>query len=122
MINKVTLIGNLGKEPEIKTVGNDKKMSKFSIATSESYKDKDGEWKQKTQWHNVTAWSEVKADKGDTLYVEGKIEYREHEGKYYTDIIATYTRKMNTGQKVESVKAEIVQSPGQTDFEDGLPF
>ena len=122
MINKVTLIGNLGKEPEIKTVGNDKKMSKFSIATSESYKDKDGEWKQKTQWHNVTVWSEVKADKGDTLYVEGKIEYREHEGKYYTDIIASYVRKINTGQKVESVKAEVVQSTGQTDFEDGLPF
>lgn len=120
MINKVTLIGNLGKEPEIKTFG-DKKMSKFSLATSESYKDKNGEWQQKTQWHNVTAWSEVKAEKGDTLYVEGKIEYREHEGKYYTDIIASYTRKMNTGQKVESVKAEIVQNTSAPDSED-LPF
>lgn len=120
MINKVTLIGNLGKEPEIKTIG-DKKLSKFSLATSESYKDKNGEWQQKTQWHNVTSWSEVKAEKGDTLYVEGKIEYREHEGKYYTDIIASYTRKMNSGQKVESVKAEIVQIQ-QTEFDEGLPF
>lgn len=120
MINKVTLIGRLGKEPEIKIVGSDKKLSKFSIATSESYKDASGQWQDKTQWHNVTAWSEVKAEKGDTLYIEGKIEYREHEGKYYTDIIASYTRKLSSTQKIESIKPEII-IPTEKISED-LPF
>lgn len=120
MVNRVTLIGRLGKEPEIKTVGSDKKLSKFSIATSESYKDASGQWQEKTQWHNITAWSEVKAEKGDTLYIEGKIEYREHEGKYYTDIIASYTRKLNSGQKIESIKPDVIL-PAENKNED-LPF
>ena len=118
MVNRVTLIGRVGKEPEQKTFG-EKTLTKFSFATSESSKDKNGEWQEKTQWHNVSYWNNIKLEKGDMLYVEGKIEYREHEGKYYTDIIASYCRKINTGQKAQTVEVEVIT---QTEFDTDLPF
>ena len=91
------------------------------MATSESYKDKDGNWQEKTQWHQISVWQELKAEKGDLLYVEGKIEYREHEGKYYTDIIAEKCRKLNAtaAPKTETQQAE----PKKTEpVSDDLPF
>jgi single-strand DNA-binding protein len=118
MVNRVTLIGRIGKEPEQKTFG-EKTLTKFSFATSESSKDKNGEWQEKTQWHNVSYWNNIKLEKGDMLFIEGKIEYREHEGKYYTDIIASYCRKINTGQKAQSVEVEVIT---QTEFDTDLPF
>jgi single-strand DNA-binding protein len=118
MVNRVTLIGRVGKEPEQKTFG-EKTLTKFSFATSESSKDKNGEWQEKTQWHNVSYWNNIKLEKGDMLFIEGKIEYREHEGKYYTDIIASYCRKINTGQKAQSVEVEVIT---QTEFDTDLPF
>ncbi len=78
MINKVILLGNVGKEPEVKTV-NDSKVANFSIATHENYKLPDGSWKELTEWHNVEAWRGL-ADKierqvqtGSLVYLEGKI-------------------------------------------------
>ena len=118
MVNRVTLIGRVGKEPEQKTFG-EKTLTKFSFATSESSKDKNGEWQEKTQWHQVSYWNNIKLEKGDMLFIEGKIEYREHEGKYYTDIIASYCRKINTGQKAQSVEVEVI---AQTEFDTDLPF
>jgi single-strand DNA-binding protein len=118
MVNRVTLIGRIGKEPEQKTFG-EKTLTKFSFATSESSKDKNGEWQEKTQWHQVSYWNNIKLEKGDMLFIEGKIEYREHEGKYYTDIIASYCRKINTGQKAQSVEVEVIT---QTEFDTDLPF
>jgi single-strand DNA-binding protein len=118
MVNRVTLIGRIGKEPEQKTFG-EKTLTKFSFATSESSKDKNCEWQEKTQWHQVSYWNNIKLEKGDMLFIEGKIEYREHEGKYYTDIIASYCRKINTGQKAQSVEVEVIT---QTEFDTDLPF
>jgi len=118
MVNRVTLIGRIGKEPEQKTFG-EKTLTKFSFATSESSKDKNGEWQEKTQWHQVSYWNNIKLEKGDMLFIEGKIEYREHEGKYYTDIIASYCRKINTGQKAQTVEVEVIT---QTEFDTDLPF
>ena len=118
MVNRVTLIGRIGKEPEQKTFG-EKTLTKFSFATSESSKDKNGEWQEKTQWHNVSYWNSIKLEKGDMLFIEGKIEYRENEGKYYTDIIASYCRKINTGQKAQTVEVEVIT---QTEFDTDLPF
>jgi single-strand DNA-binding protein len=118
MVNRVMLIGRIGKEPEQKTFG-EKTLTKFSFATSESSKDKNGEWQEKTQWHQVSYWNNIKLDKGDMLFIEGKIEYREHEGKYYTDIIASYCRKINTGQKAQTVEVEVIT---QTEFDTDLPF
>lgn len=120
MVNRVTLIGRVGKEPEQKQFG-EKTLTKFSFATSESHKDKNGEWQEKTQWHQISYWNSIKLEKGDMLFIEGKIEYREHEGKYYTDIIASYCKKINTGQKAQAVEVvEVIQSVQNNDSD--LPF
>ena len=86
MLNNVELIGRVGKDPEIRYTNSDKKFAMFSIATNEL--------KAKTTWHNVQAWdktaeiAEQYVKKGDLLYVQGRIEYTESNGKYYTAIVA----------------------------------
>jgi single-strand DNA-binding protein len=95
--NKVQLIGNLGAAPEVRNTENGKKLVKFSIATSESYRNTKGERVKETQWHNVIAWGTV-ADvvekylvKGSEIALEGKLIYRnytdkEGQKKYVTEI------------------------------------
>lgn len=95
--NKVQLIGNLGNAPEIKTMENGRKMARFSIATSEVYKNSKGERVTETQWHNLVAWGKV-ADivaqyltKGKEVAIEGKLVNRSWEDKsgnkkYITEI------------------------------------
>lgn len=86
-LNKAQVLGRLGQDPQINQTTSGKKFANFSIATSESYKDKDGERVEKTQWHNCTAWSplaeiiEKYVKKGSELYVEGKMETQDFEGK-----------------------------------------
>lgn len=103
MINKVTLIGNLGADPEVRHLENGVMVARFSVATNESYKDKDGNQQQITEWHNVVAWRELaeRAEKmlkkGMLVYVEGKISYRKYTGqdgqeRYVTDIVANTFR------------------------------
>lgn len=97
-INKVILVGHLGKDPEVKTIENGVKVAKFSLATTESYKDKSGGRKDVTEWHNVTCWrnlaeiAEKYLTKGKQIYVEGKIRSRTWEDngvkKYAIDIVA----------------------------------
>lgn len=97
-INKVILVGHLGKDPEVKTIESGVKVAKFSLATTESYKDKSGERKDVTEWHNVTCWrnlaeiAEKYLTKGKQIYVEGKIRSRTWEDngvkKYAIDIVA----------------------------------
>ena len=100
MVNKVSLIGRIGNI-DVKDTKSGDKLTNLSLATSESYKDKNGEWQDKTEWHRCTIFKEFKADKGDLCYLEGKITYREHDGKYYTDIIGSYVRKINSkGEKI----------------------
>ena len=77
-LNKVILIGNLGRDPERQEAGNSY-YAKFSVATNENYKDKNGEWQKSTQWHNIKAWGPI-ADrclqqlrKGSNVYVEGSL-------------------------------------------------
>ncbi len=85
--NKVQLIGNLGNNPEIITLENEKKVAKFSIATNESYKNSQGEKVTDTQWHNIVAWNktaeiiEKYLTKGSEVAVEGKLTTRSWEGK-----------------------------------------
>jgi len=85
--NKVQLIGNLGQDPEIITMENGAKLAKFSLATTESYKNTKGEKVEDTQWHNVVAWGKT-ADivenyllKGKQVAVEGKLTHRSYETK-----------------------------------------
>lgn len=99
MYNKVTLIGRLGKDPEIKLLDENTKIARITLATNESYKDKSGEWKDKTEWHNIVAWrgaadrAERQLKKGMLTFVEGKIGYRNYTDKdgverYVTDVTA----------------------------------
>lgn len=98
-LNKVTLIGNVGQDPEIKTTQDGRELANFSIATTESWKDKQtSERKDKTEWHNITAFGAVVGviknyvKKGSKLYIEGKLEtskYTDKQGveKYTTKVI-----------------------------------
>lgn len=103
MINKVTLIGNLGGDPEIRHLENGTAVGRFSLATNENYKDKEGNWQKMTEWHNVVVWrdqaerAEKQMKKGMMVYVEGKISYRKFTGqdgveKNFTDIVANTIR------------------------------
>lgn len=96
-VNKVILIGNLGKDPEIMTFDNGVKRAAVSVATTESYKDKtSGEWIEQTEWHNVVLWrwlAERNLVKGDQVYIEGKIKTRSWDDKdgnkrYTTEVVA----------------------------------
>lgn len=95
--NKVQLIGNLGADPEFKKLDNDKCFAKFSVATNESIKDKNGNYKTDTQWHNITVWgkqaelAEKMLQKGSEIALEGKLvnrNYTDKEGnkRYTTEI------------------------------------
>lgn len=99
MINKVILIGNLGSDPEIRSLESGAKVAKFSVATNENYQDKSGVWQTLTEWHNVVAWrylaekAESSLKKGNLCYVEGKITTRKWQDqngvdRYTTDIVA----------------------------------
>ena len=98
-VNKVILVGRLGKEPEVRNLDNGTTVANFSIATSEVYKDKTtGERKEITEWHNVVVWralaeiAQKYLHKGDMVYIEGKLRTRswEKDGvtRYTTEIIA----------------------------------
>jgi single-strand DNA-binding protein len=104
--NKVQLIGNIGMNPEIKTVGDNKTLAKFSIATNDIYKNNKGEKVVDTQWHNIVAWGntaiiiEKYCEKGTSVAIEGKLMNRSYEDKegvkrYVTEIIASEVMKLN---------------------------
>ena len=59
MINKVTLIGHLGGDPEVRTLENGTQVGRFSLATNENYKDKEGAWQSQTEWHNIIVWRDL---------------------------------------------------------------
>ena len=97
-INKVTLLGNVGKDPEIRSFQNGGKVANFTLATSESWKDKaTGEKKTKTEWHNIVVFAEglvgiveKYVKKGAKLHIEGKLETR----KWEKDGVARYTTEI----------------------------
>lgn len=99
-LNKVTIIGNVGNDPEIRSMNSGDRVANLSIATSESWKDKQsGEKREKTEWHRVVVWNEhlVKViddyvNKGDKLYIEGKLQTRKWQDqsgndRYSTEIV-----------------------------------
>jgi single-strand DNA-binding protein len=105
MINKVTLIGRLGGDPEIRHLDGGVAVARFSLATNDAYKDKDGNWQDTTEWHNVVVWRDQAEraaqilKKGGLCFVEGKISYRKYTGtdgveKNITDIAATSFRSL----------------------------
>ncbi len=97
-INKVTLVGNLGKDPENTVLEHHKTVTKFSLATTESYKDDKGETHTSTEWHTIVLWGSLATlahtylKKGSLIYLEGKLKTRSYESeertkKYVTEII-----------------------------------
>ncbi len=86
-LNKVMLIGNLGKDPELKMTPSGQALARFSVATTETWKDPQGERQSKTEWHNVVVWgkqaeiAEKFLRKGRQVLIEGRIQYREYTGQ-----------------------------------------
>jgi single-strand DNA-binding protein len=86
-VNKVILVGNVGRDPELRYTQGGQPVASFSIATNERFKDKDGNWKDRTEWHRIVAWArlaEVCGEylrKGSQVYVEGRIQTRDWEDK-----------------------------------------
>jgi len=110
-LNKVILIGNLGKDPEILTFENGVKRAAFSLATTESYRDKEGNWVDQTEWHNIVLWrwlAERNLIKGDTIYVEGKLKTRSWDDK---DGVKRYTTEI-IGDKIIKLSGKREQSTG----------
>ena len=108
-INKAILIGNLGADPELKYTASGTPMCTFRIATSESFKDREGNQQERTEWHRVVAWGklgEIAAQylsKGRQVYIEGRISYRtwdKDDGTkgYMTDIVARDIQFLGSGQ------------------------
>ncbi|MBN1791698.1 MAG: single-stranded DNA-binding protein [Bacteroidales bacterium] len=96
--NKVQLIGNLGQNPEVRTFDNGKAMARFSLATTDSYRDTSGKKITETQWHNLVAWGnlaklvEKYLVKGSEVAVEGKLTHRSYDDKdgkkcFFTEIV-----------------------------------
>lgn len=98
-VNKVILVGNLGKDPELRYTAAGTAVATFSLATTERYKDRDGAQQEKTEWHNVVAWRQLAEicgkylHKGKQVYIEGKIQTRSYDDRdgnkrYITEIVA----------------------------------
>lgn len=114
--NKVQLIGNLGKDPEVKEFDGNRKLARFTLATTENYKNDKGEKMSETTWHNLVAWNglagiaERYLSKGKEVAVEGRIAHREYESKEgekktSTEIVLSQIQLLR-GQKAEGVFAE----------------
>jgi len=131
-VNKVILVGNLGKDPEVKHLDNGVAVANFSLATTENYKNKEGEKVSQTEWHNIVLWrglaevAEKYLKKGSSVYIEGKIKTRKWEDKdgntrYNTEILADNMTML--GGKKDSQENPI--NPSQetaSDKADDLPF
>ena len=100
-LNRVQLIGNLGKDPEIKYTPQGTPVAKITLATNERFKDKSGEWQDRTEWHNVVLWqrlAEIAGEylkKGGKVYIEGRLQTRSwddkqtNQKKYMTEVVAS---------------------------------
>ena len=113
MINKVTLVGRLGGEPEVRTLESGAMVAKFGMATSENYRDRAGEWQEQTEWHDVVVWrglaerAQEYLKKGSLIYLEGKLTHRKWQDKdgnnrKTTEVVGSYFRVMPTAARGES--------------------
>lgn len=102
-LNKAILIGNLGQDPEIRSTGGGQRVAQFSLATTRTWNDQQGQKQEKTEWHRIVAWGrlvdivERYVKKGDRLYVEGEIQYRQYEDK---EGVTKYTTEINLKEMI----------------------
>ena len=131
MVNKVTLIGNLGSDPEIRYTQSGDQVATFNIATTERWKGQDGQVQESTEWHKIVAWSRLAEicgeylHKGSKVYIEGKIQTRKWQDKdgndrYTTEIIAR-EMKMLSPRGGESAGASTGSSYGESSFPEPPP-
>jgi len=133
-INKVILIGNVGKDPEVNYIKEDLPVARFTLATSETYT-KDGQKVTNTEWHNIVIWRglakvvEKYVKKGSKLYIEGKITNRQYEKdgqtKYFTEIVANNMQMLdsrNTASNTEAPAPAAPETKSADTLEDDLPF
>jgi single-strand DNA-binding protein len=135
-VNKVILVGNLGKDPEAITFDNGVKKVSFSLATSESYKDKEGNRIDQTEWHNIVLWrgladiAEKYLTKGSQVYIEGKIRTRSWDDKdgnkrYTTEINADNLIMLGGARREQNGTSNQISEPAVNNTptpEDDLPF
>lgn len=141
MVNRVILIGNLGKDPEFRMLDSGAAIARFSLATNESYRDKSGDWQQTTEWHDIVVWrnlaerANTSLKKGMTVYVEGKLTHRswqDQDGntKRTTEVVASYFRVLDRGASRDNQENEesngsnsfLSNNPsGETDASQNLP-
>ena len=146
MLNKVILIGRLGKDPEVRYMPNSEAVCNFSVATSESWKDQNGQRQERTEWHNITMYRKLAEiagqylKKGSQVYLEGKIQSRKYQGKdgierTAYDIIVNEMKMLgggNDGQQAQSAQNGAPPAPPKAkqtapvqpreDIDDDIPF
>ena len=125
-INKVILIGNTGKEPEYKTLPDGTPVAKLTIATTETYRLKNGENQSRTEWHSIVVWRGLATfanqyiHKGSMLYIEGKLRNRQYEDKaglkkFVAEVVADQVILLDKKSKIEEKEEEIIAN-------EPLPF
>ena len=142
MVNKVILMGNVGKDPEVRHMDNNLVMARLTLATNERWLNKDGNKTEHTEWHNIVMWrgmaevAEKYIRKGTMLYVEGRLRSRSYDDKdgikrYVTEILADSMNLVGPGRGTEGVQQTAPQQTASmpsietTDLEpvpDDLPF
>jgi len=130
-VNKVILVGRLGADPELKSVGNSQSVARLNIATSESWTGKDGQKQDRTEWHRVVVWGRQAENcakhlsKGRQVYVEGRLQTRSWEDttsgqkKYSTEIVASTVQFLGGGATTERTGQS--QSSSNEQFNDFGP-
>lgn len=136
-VNKVILIGNLGQDPEMKHLDSGTAVANLSLATNEHFKDKDGQWQDRTEWHRVVLWARLAEigsqylKKGAKCYIEGRLETRswnkEGEKRYMTSIVALVLlsgRDLPEGanEKPAARAAAVPNAHGVSITDDEIPF
>ena len=138
-LNKVMLIGNLGKDPEVRYTPSGVAVASFNLATSERFKNKSGEWEERTEWHRVTLWSklaEIAGEylaKGKTVYIEGRLQTRKWQDnsgneRYTTEIVGERMQMLSPKGETRrggDTNSEPVNSGGNEEppfQDDDIPF
>lgn len=131
MLNKVILIGRLGRDPETRYMPNGEAVCNFSVATSESWKDSNGQKQERSEWHNVTMYRKLAEiagqylKQGSQVYIEGKIKSRKYTDKNGVertayDIIANELKMLGGNAQTPAQKPQ--QAQAQNDISDDVPF
>lgn len=133
-VNKVILVGNLGKDPELRYTSSGVAVATFSIATNESWKDPDGNLQERTQWHNIVAWRKLAEicgeylKKGGKIYAEGRLQHRNYDDKngvkrYVTEVVLDEMVMLDSrGGNQSFEKTPPRSEEQQADSANDLPF